>query len=84
MEKILERQPKAFFHVLGGSKKAKLSKISNFRPITELWSPERPFFPPGTHLKIGITEAALKNVSFDKLKFFTFVIVGLQKHILHS
>ena len=50
--------------ILGGSKKPKLPKISNFKQENELPTPESPFFPPGTHLKIGIIETALKKGFF--------------------
>ena len=64
MEKILGRQPRFLFIILGGSKKPKLSKISNFYQKYELLTLENPFFPQGTHLKIAIIETALKKRFF--------------------
>ena len=55
---------KSIFHILGGSNKPKLSKISYLIPKTELWTPENPFFPPRTYYKLGVPATAIQKHPF--------------------
>ena len=56
---------KSIFHILGGSNKPKLSKISYFISKTELWTPENSFLLHEPFISLVSLQPQYKNAHFD-------------------